>query len=322
MGRAHAGAAQYAGGVVKVVADSDTTRSAELARLLGTRAGTLDSILASGEVDVLHVCTPVPAHADVCRRALSAGIHVICEKPVTATAAELSELLALAEQKDLLLCPVHQFPFQRGAMSAAGSIASLGVIRHVIAEICTAGADGESQYDRGQLALDILPHPLSLSRMFGAQPLAGVEWNVASDEPGELTITGVGDHKVLTFILSTRGRPTTNSFRVIGDSGTATLDLFHGYAFVERLDVSRSSKLIRPFAASALQFGGALANGIHRLVEGETEFPGLRELVSRFYAAVLKGLPSPVSPDDAMDIAAARDAIASLTSASAGSRVL
>lgn len=321
MGGVHASASRHNGGVVIAVADTMESRGAALAKSLHAKSLSLDAILERNRADVLHVCTPPSSHREITLRALQAGMHVICEKPVTDSATELAELLLAARERGLLVCPVHQFPFQRGAIRAIARRASLGTIRHGVAEMFTAGADAGSGYDRRQLALDIISHPLSLSRAFGAEPLAEVRWSVAAAEPGELTITGVSAHAVLTYVVSTRGRPTSNTFRAIGDSGTATLDLYHGYAYIEHLAASRASKVIRPFAASALQFGGALANGVHRLVNGEASFPGLRELVSRCYRAILHGMPGPVTFEDALDVAAARDAISAAMPAGAESLV-
>lgn len=45
-------------------------------------AESLDQILADGEVDVVDICTPPFTHKDLIIRGLSAGKHVICEKPL------------------------------------------------------------------------------------------------------------------------------------------------------------------------------------------------------------------------------------------------
>lgn len=310
MGRVHARAAREAGAEVAFVGDSDRARAAELARAFSARAEDVDVILRSGIVDVLHVCTPPATHGEILRRALEAGVHVICEKPVAGTAAELRDLFAIAEQRQVLLCPVYQFLFQRGSLSAISSLGSLGAIHHMTAEMFTAGADGVNARGRGELALDILSHPLSLSRAFGASGLGDVDWHAAVAAEGEMTVSGVCGSAVLTYVISTRGRPTSNMFRVIGGRGTVTLDLYHGFSFSEHLAPSRVSKLVRPFASSALQFAGALVNGARRVVKQETEFPGMRDLISRFYGSVTGRQCAPVTPEFAMDVAAARDAIA------------
>ena len=130
--------------------------------------------------------------------------------------------------------------------------------------------------------------------------------------PGELIVSGSCGNVGISFLISTHSRPTSNILRVFGDAGTATIDLFHGYAYAESGSVSRLRKLTRPFTASALTFGHALANGMRRTVDRETSFPGMRELVRRFYTAINQRTTSPITPDEALDIARARDRITAL----------
>lgn len=308
MGRAHASAAMSNGARVVAVADADNGKASDLAGLSGAKTATISNIF-SGEADIVHVCVPPSEHAEVVRSALAAGKHVLCEKPLADSATEVASLHRLAEENGLGLCPSLQMPFQRGVQRFAAAKSALGVVRHITAEICTAGANDQSDEVRSRVLADILPHPLSVSREFGALPLAEAHWKVLTQSAGELIVTGVAGGIGMSFVLSTRGRPTNNSMRVITDLGTVTLDLFHGYSVFERGTTSRFGKLSRPFAGSGLTIANATANGLRRALEGETSFPGLRELVRRFYEAVSTEGQSPISADASIDIAKARDAI-------------
>ena len=314
MGRVHAEAAKRAGATIVAVADPDAERARKLAQSIGgsCQAVTTDRITAAGFVDALHVCTPPGNHFAPCESALRSGMHVICEKPVAPEAREVEALLALARGSRVQLCPVHQFPFQSGMRRIVEHASTLGTVKHMHAEICTTGGDGMSDDRRHQVALDIIPHPLSLFGVFAPTPLREVEWQVSTVNHGELIVSGVSGNAGLSFLLSTSGRPTSNSLRVIGDKATATADLYHGFAVIERGTVSRLTKATRPFVASALTLGSAAANGLRRGLAAETAFPGLRELVARFYGAVRGEAATPISPDATADIAIARDRIISL----------
>lgn len=314
MGRAHAAAACRNGASVISVSDPDPVKARNLAAATagGAAIVPVDDVFSRRDATIVHVCTPPADHFDIVSRALEAGMHVICEKPLAQSAARVEELCANATSNGVALCPVHQLPFQHGAQRILAARESLGAVRHIAAEICTAGASGSDEATQTRVAADILPHPLSLSRAFGAAPLAGARWQLSAPMAGELVITGVAGAIGLSFLVSTHGRPTSNSLRVIGEKGTATLDLFHGYAFFERGYVSRLRKISRPFVVSALTFGSAAVNGARRGLAGETAFPGLRELVGRFYASIADGSPAPISFEESVDIARARDAIISL----------
>jgi predicted dehydrogenase len=59
-------------------------------------------LIDSGTVDVLYIGTPHPQHYAIARAALQAGIAVLCEKPVTLTAKQARDLIAVATEHKTL----------------------------------------------------------------------------------------------------------------------------------------------------------------------------------------------------------------------------
>ncbi len=94
-----------------------------------------------------------------------------------------------------------------------------------------------------------------------------------------------------------------------GTTGTAHVDLFHGFAAFEGGGHSRARKLGRPFARGVGTLAHAGENLVRRGARGETAYPGLRELIRRTYASIGSGAPPPITPDETRAVAAARDAI-------------
>jgi predicted dehydrogenase len=66
-----------------------------------------DDLLDDDTVQAVVIATPVPTHYELSRRALAAGKHVFVEKPPALNGAEAEELVALAEERDLVLLPGH-----------------------------------------------------------------------------------------------------------------------------------------------------------------------------------------------------------------------
>lgn len=60
---------------------------------------TVDEMLASDKIDVIHNCTPTAMHFEVNRKAICAGKSLYCEKPLTMTSEEADVLLKLLEEK-------------------------------------------------------------------------------------------------------------------------------------------------------------------------------------------------------------------------------
>ena len=111
------------------------------------------------------------------------------------------------------------------------------------------------------------------------------------------------------ILVSLSGRPTRNSLRIVGDKGSLHVDLYHGFSVLERGAVSRRHKALRPFARSLRTLGAAGANLIARTARWEPAYPGLRELVKEFYGAVEGARPAPISAEESLDVARARDTV-------------
>jgi predicted dehydrogenase len=73
-----------------------------------------DELLADPALDAIVVATPVVTHYDLARRALLAGKHVFVEKPMAVRASEAEELVALAEERELVLMPGHLLLYHPG----------------------------------------------------------------------------------------------------------------------------------------------------------------------------------------------------------------
>lgn len=68
----------------------------------------LETMLGECKPDVLCVCTPNGLHSPHCLKALSKGIHVICEKPMALSAGDCRQMSRVAEDNDAHLFCVLQ----------------------------------------------------------------------------------------------------------------------------------------------------------------------------------------------------------------------
>lgn len=310
MGRWHADAVRHAGYPIAAVVDLDAQRASALAsRYTGARAATtLREVAAAG--DVVHVCTPVSTHSALAEAALAAGCHAIVEKPLAERAETVRALLARADAAERVLVPVHQYLFQPGVLRAERLLDVVGPVLHADAVACTAGADGRSDAEHDRIALEILPHPLSLFARLVAPEVDMAAWHVTHSRPGELRASGTLGAISVSILVSTHGRPTRNTLLLVGARGTVRLDLFHGYAVVIRGEPTRAFKVAHPFVDAARTAASAAANLAVRAVRRETAYPGLRELVRRVYDAVQRNGPAPIAAAEMLAVARARDQIA------------
>jgi len=104
MGGVHARALRAAGIEIAGVLASTPERSIEAAKELGiARAySSVEDLLADPAVTVVHVLTPNNSHSDLSLRALAAGKHVVCEKPLATSAALAFDLAQKAKHLGLI----------------------------------------------------------------------------------------------------------------------------------------------------------------------------------------------------------------------------
>jgi predicted dehydrogenase len=101
---------------VALICDADLERARTLAaKVPGAEACVdLDEVVSRGGIDVVDICLPPFLHTEAVRRCLEAGRHVVCEKPLCGSLAEVDALAALAESSGRRLMPVMQYRFGNG----------------------------------------------------------------------------------------------------------------------------------------------------------------------------------------------------------------
>jgi predicted dehydrogenase len=71
-------------------------------------------LVGDPELDAVVIATPVPTHYELAKQALEAGKHVFVEKPPAMTGTEIAELVALADERGLVLMPGHLLLYHPG----------------------------------------------------------------------------------------------------------------------------------------------------------------------------------------------------------------
>jgi len=89
---------------VDVVGVVGSTPERARAKGLAPAFESFEAMLADEHVDVVHLTTPNHLHHPQAKRALAAGKHVVCEKPLAVTSEQSAELVELAERSGLVHC--------------------------------------------------------------------------------------------------------------------------------------------------------------------------------------------------------------------------
>lgn len=136
-------------------------------------------MLDQAELDAVVIATPTKAHFPMVKAALDRGLHVFCEKPLTLSAAESSELARIASEKGLH-CQVGYHNRFVAAFAEAKRLLDLGAIgevKHALAEaygpvvLQPKGGTWRSRRSEGGGCLyDYAAHPLDLLAWYIGEP--------------------------------------------------------------------------------------------------------------------------------------------------------
>lgn len=158
---------------VRTICDVNEERLAHMEHLY-PEAGTTteyEDIVNDPNVDAITIATPVHLHFALAKKSLLGGKHTLIEKPMAASVAECQELIALAEERKLVLMVGHTFIYSTPVRK--------------IKEIVDSGDIGEILYissRRLNLGLfqkdinvtwDLAPHDVSIiCHLVGQNPIA------------------------------------------------------------------------------------------------------------------------------------------------------
>jgi predicted dehydrogenase len=119
---------------LKQVVDALPERSAAFAARFGVRAAaTIDDLLASPGIDAVIVSTPPNLHREHCEKALRAGKHVLCEKPLASTVDDCYRIVKTAAACGKTLATGFNYRFYPAVVKARELIADgrIGEVDHV-----------------------------------------------------------------------------------------------------------------------------------------------------------------------------------------------
>ena len=312
MGRFHARYAAAKGAPIAGIVDPDLAAAKKLAERLRVPAwATLDEGLKAGAT-IAHICTPPSSHVNLAKVVADAKLHSLIEKPLAQTGKEARTIHDSFARVGKLVCPTHQYAFQRSVGKAAARIPGLGTLRGVTFDICSAGA-AAGHITPDELIAEILPHPLSiLQKLLPPIDVAELDWTCTKSAPGEWLVVASWQGALLTMSLSASGRPTRFLTRVTAEEGSIEIDHFHDFLFALPGTVSKAQKILAPFTRSSREFSGATLNLLARTGRGESAYPGLKALIGEFYTAVRNQSEPPITPQESIALAVARDTIMEL----------
>ena len=160
------------------VASRDQARADEYAAAwrIPRAYGSYDALLADPEIEAVYISLPNSLHIDWSVRALEAGKHVLCEKPLSRRPDEVEAAFDAAERAGLLLSEAFMYRHNPQTMRLRqlvdeGAIGELRLVRSVFSYSLYDESNIRLRADlEGGALLDIGCYCVSGSRLFGGEP--------------------------------------------------------------------------------------------------------------------------------------------------------
>ncbi|MGW7684723.1 Gfo/Idh/MocA family protein [Kribbella sp. NPDC054772] len=211
-------------------------------------APSLDALLA--EVEFVDIVTPSATHKELTLAAIKVGKNVICEKPLTLTAADSHEVIDAAAAAGVRLYPAHVvrfFPAYKAAYDAiqAGRVGDVAVARFYRQASSPAGAGWYRDVARsGGVIMDLMVHDLDQARwlcgevttVYAAQNPPTVDGVSPVNVAAHVTLThesGAISHCRATW--GATGTTFQTGFTVAGSSGVLKFTSDSGSGYKEEL---------------------------------------------------------------------------------------
>jgi len=107
--------------------DIEQARSEEIAKSYGVKSfKSLDDLME--EVDAVNIATPTSTHYVIALEALKKGLHILLEKPITATIEEAQHLLKVAKKRNLIIQVGHIERFNPAIQALPGILKDKEII--------------------------------------------------------------------------------------------------------------------------------------------------------------------------------------------------
>jgi predicted dehydrogenase len=164
---------------ITAVAARDAARAQAFARKHGIArvADSYAALLADPDIDAIYNPLPNSLHAEWSIKALEAGKHVLCEKPLAANADEARGMVQAATRCQRVLMEAFHYRYHPLAarMKAIVDSGALGAVRHIEATMCIpliVPGDIRYRWDlAGGAAMDVGCYTINLVRFLaGAEP--------------------------------------------------------------------------------------------------------------------------------------------------------
>lgn len=223
------------------VASRDEKRAREYAREweIGRSFGSYDALLADAEIEAVYISLPNHEHVPWTLRALEAGKHVLCEKPLTRHPGEVETVWGLAELRGLVVCEAFMWRHNQQTkrfteLVTDGAIGELQFVRSLFSFAMSDPATNvrmKKEWEGGSL-MDVGTYCVSGIRLLAGEPESVYGEQLPGGDGVDVRFSGLMrfESGVRGLFYSSFESPSRKELEAIGSDGVLILrDPWHAW---------------------------------------------------------------------------------------------
>jgi predicted dehydrogenase len=201
----------------------------------------LESVLERAEVDAVYIATPNADHKALVLRAAAAGVHVLCEKPLTTSVADARDVIDACDRAGVKLMVAYRLHFEEASLKAieiakSGKLGEPRIFDSFFSHVVRPDDIRQQAEAGGGAVLDLGVYCINAARnLFQAEPIevfATVQEKDGVDDTTTAILRFPGERVAMfTVSNSTAG---VSSYRIAGSKGDLRVE--PAYEYSERLE--------------------------------------------------------------------------------------
>jgi predicted dehydrogenase len=187
-------------------------------------------VLADPEVDAIYVALPNSLHVEWSLRALQAGRHVLCEKPLSRHPEDVARVFDLAESRGLIIAEAFMWrhhPQASRLLELVEQIGELRLVRASFSFLLERPGDVRLRSDlEGGALMDVGCYCVSAARLLAGEPTSVSAQQVLGGDGVDVRLTGLlrFPREVLASIDCGLDLAARDELEVVGRNGVLWID--------------------------------------------------------------------------------------------------
>ena len=329
--------------VMTAIVTGEAEKARELAKMYGIEHTTdydgYDALLKSGNIDAIYLATPNSDHTTFVVKALEAGVHVLCEKPMAPTVEECQQMIDASRKSGAKLMIAYRLHFEEATVEAIETVreGKIGEPRFFSSVFAQQVARENSRTDSKNWAgpmPDMGPYPLNAVRqLFEAEPTEVFAQTASLKEPRFTEIQEMisvslkfPGERLAQFTISYGANPMSQ-YRIVGTEGD--LEVSPGFTWQQGLThtltvgekkTTKTYGKSDHFGGETKYFSNCVLDDQHPEPDGEEGLADVR-VIKAIEESLQTGKPVTLSPGPVRKQRPTREQVMKLSAVSPGKMV-